>query len=186
MKLYIKNMVCMRCKMAVKAELEKLGLNYTYVDFGEAEVMEELSSDQQKLLNTGLKRSGLELMDDKKSMIIEKIKLLIVELVHYSDEPLKKNLSDYLSEKLNYDYTYLANLFSEVQGTTIEKFFITHKIERVKELLVYDELNLKEIAFKLHYSSVAHLSSQFKKQTGYTPSHFKHLKHKKRVPLEHV
>jgi AraC-like DNA-binding protein len=172
--------------MAVKAELEKLGLNYTYVDFGEAEVMEELSSDQQKLLNTGLKRSGLELMDDKKSMIIEKIKLLIVELVHYSDEPLKKNLSDYLSEKLNYDYTYLANLFSEVQGTTIEKFFITHKIERVKELLVYDELNLKEIAFKLHYSSVAHLSSQFKKQTGYTPSHFKHLKHKKRVPLEHV
>jgi AraC-like DNA-binding protein len=172
--------------MAVKAELEKLGLHYTYIDFGEAEVMEELSAEQQKLLNTGLKSSGLELMDDKKSMIIEKIKLLIVELVHYSDEPLRKNLSDYISEKLNYDYTYLANLFSEVQGTTIEKFFITHKIERVKELLVYDELNLKEIAFKLHYSSVAHLSSQFKKQTGYTPSHFKQLKHKKRVPLEHV
>jgi AraC-like DNA-binding protein len=172
--------------MAVRTELEKLGLHYTYIDFGEAEVREDLSADQQKILNTGLKRSGLELMDDKKSMIIEKIKLLIVELVHYSDEPLKKNLSDYLSEKLNYDYTYLANLFSEVQGTTIEKFFITHKIERVKELLVYDELNLKEIAFKLHYSSVAHLSSQFKKQTGYTPSHFKHLKHKKRVPLEHV
>jgi AraC-like DNA-binding protein len=172
--------------MAVKAELEKLGLHFTYIDFGEAEVREDLSIEEQKLLNAGLKRSGLELMDDKKSMIIEKIKLLIVELVHYSDEPLKKNLSDYLSEKLNYDYTYLANLFSEVQGTTIEKFFITHKIERVKELLVYDELNLKEIAFKLHYSSVAHLSSQFKKQTGYTPSHFKHLKHKKRVPLEHV
>lgn len=186
MKLYIKNMVCMRCKMAVKTELEKLGLHYTYIDFGEAEVREDLSAEQQKFLNAGLKKSGLELMDDKKSMIIEKIKLLIVELVHYSDEPLKKNLSDYLSEKLNYDYTYLANLFSEVQGTTIEKFFITHKIERVKELLVYDELNLKEIAFKLHYSSVAHLSSQFKKQTGYTPSHFKHLKHKKRVPLEHV
>ena len=172
--------------MAVKAELEKMNLHYTYIDFGEADIKEDLSPENQEKLNTGLKKSGLELMDNKKSMLIEKIKLLIVELVHYSDEPLKKNLSDYLSEKLNYDYTYLANLFSEVQGTTIEKFFITHKIERVKELLVYDELNLKEIAFKLHYSSVAHLSSQFKKQTGYTPSHFKHLKHKKRVPLEQV
>ena len=186
MKLYIKNMVCIRCKMAVKAELEKMNLHYTYIDFGEAEIKENLTPENQEKLNTGLKKSGLELMDDKKSMLIEKIKVLIVELVHYSDEPLKKNLSDYLSEKLHYDYTYLANLFSEVQGSTIEKFFITHKIERVKELLVYDELNLKEIAFKLHYSSVAHLSSQFKKQTGYTPSHFKHLKHKKRVPLEQV
>jgi AraC-like DNA-binding protein len=172
--------------MAVKAELEKMNLHYTYIDFGEAEIKEDLTPENQEKLNTGLKKSGLELMDDKKSMLIEKIKLLIVELVHYSDVPLKKNLSDYLSEKLHYDYTYMANLFSEVQGTTIEKFFITHKIERVKELLVYDELNLKEIAFKLHYSSVAHLSSQFKKQTGYTPSHFKHLKHKKRVPLEQV
>lgn len=172
--------------MAVQAELEKMNLHYTYIDFGEAEIKEDLTPENQEKLNTGLKKSGLELMDDKKSMLIEKIKLLIVELVHYSNEPLKKNLSDYLSEKLHYDYTYLANLFSEVQGTTIEKFFITHKIERVKELLVYDELNLKEIAFKLHYSSVAHLSSQFKKQTGYTPSHFKHLKHKKRVPLEQV
>lgn len=179
-------MVCIRCKMAVKAELDKLELHYNYIDFGEADVEENLSPDLQYLLNTGLKKSGLELMDDKKSMLIEKIKILIVELVHYSEEPLKKNLSDYLSEKLNYDYTYLANLFSEVQGTTIEKFFINHKIERVKELLVYDELNLKEIAFKMHYSSVAHLSSQFKKLTGFTPSHFKHLKQKKRVPLEHV
>lgn len=172
--------------MAVKAELDKLELHYNYIDFGEADVEENLSPELQYLLNTGLKKSGLELMDDKKSMLIEKIKILIVELVHYSEEPLKKNLSDYLSEKLNYDYTYLANLFSEVQGTTIEKFFINHKIERVKELLVYDELNLKEIAFKMHYSSVAHLSSQFKKLTGFTPSHFKHLKQKKRVPLEHV
>lgn len=179
-------MVCIRCKMAVKAELDKLELHYNYIDFGEADVEENLSPELQYLLNTGLKKSGLELMDDKKSMLIEKIKILIVELVHYSEEPLKKNLSDYLSEKLNYDYTYLANLFSEVQGTTIEKFFINHKIERVKELLVYDELNLKEIAFKMHYSSVAHLSSQFKKLTGFTPSHFKHLKQKKRVPLEHV
>jgi AraC-like DNA-binding protein len=179
-------MVCDRCKLAVRAELEKMGLHYTYVDYGEAEIRENLPQEKKDLLNAALKKSGLELMDDKKSMLIEKIKLLIVDIVHYSDEPLKKNLSDYLSEKLKYDYTYLANLFSEVQGTTIEKFFILHKIEKVKELLVYDELNLKEIAFKLHYSSVAHLSSQFKKQTGYTPSHFKHLKHKKRIPLEYV
>lgn len=176
----------MRCKMAVKAELDNLGLHPVYIDFGEAEIRENISAEKLDQLNFALKKSGLELMDDKKSMLIEKIKILVIELVHYSDEPLKKNLSDYLSEKLHYDYTYLANLFSEVQGTTIEKFFITHKIERVKELLVYDELNLKEIAFKLHYSSVAHLSSQFKKQTGFTPSHFKHLKHKKRVPLEYV
>lgn len=179
-------MVCDRCKLAVRAELERLGLHYNFIDYGEAEIRENLSPEKKELLNSALKKSGLELMDDKKSMLIEKIKLLIVDIVHYSDEPLRKNLSDYLSEKLNYDYTYLANLFSEVQGTTIEKFFIQHKIEKVKELLVYDELNLKEIAFKLHYSSVAHLSSQFKKQTGYTPSHFKQLKHKKRVPLECV
>jgi AraC-like DNA-binding protein len=179
-------MVCERCKLAVKTELEKFGLHHSYIEYGEAEITEDLDSGQKERLNTALKRSGLELMDDRKSMLIEKIKLLIIEMVHYSDEPPKKNLSDYLSGKLSYDYTYLANLFSEVQGTTIEKFFITHKIERVKELLVYDELNLKEIAYKLHYSSVAHLSSQFKKQTGYTPSHFKHLKHRKRVPLEQV
>ncbi len=179
-------MVCDRCKLVVKSELEKMGLHHIFIDYGEAEIREDIAGEKKDQLNTALKKSGLELMDDKKSMLIEKIKLLIVDLVHYSGEPLKKNLSDYLSEKLNYDYTYLANLFSEVQGTTIEKFFILHKIEKVKELLVYDELNLKEIAFKLHYSSVAHLSSQFKKQTGYTPSHFKHLKHKKRIPLEYV
>jgi AraC-like DNA-binding protein len=179
-------MVCERCKLAVRAELERLGLHFTYVDYGEAEIREDLPAEKQEMLNVALKKTGLELMDDKKSMLIEKVKLLIVDLVHYSDEPLRKNLSDYLSEKLNYDYTYLANLFSEVQGTTIEKFFILHKIEKVKELLVYDEMNLKEIAYKLHYSSVAHLSSQFKKQTGFTPSHFKQMKHKKRIPLEYV
>jgi AraC-like DNA-binding protein len=179
-------MVCTRCKMVVKSELERFGLHYNFVDFGEAEIRENISSQLREQLNNALKKSGLELMDDKKSMLIEKIKILIVELVHYSDEPLKRNLSDYLSEKLNYDYTYLANLFSEAHGTTIEKFYINHKIERIKELLVYDELNLKEIAFKLHYSSVAHLSSQFKKHTGLTPSHFKRLKHKIRVPLENV
>ncbi len=179
-------MVCIRCKMVVKSELEKLGLHYTVVELGEAEIKENISTNKRDQLNIALKKSGLELMDDKKSMLIERIKNIIIELVHYSEDQLKVNLSVYLSEKLNYDYTYLANLFSEVQGTTIEKFFINHKIERVIELLVYDELNLKEIAFKLHYSSVSHLSSQFKKITGLTPSHFKQIKQKRRTPLENV
>ena len=179
-------MVCIRCKMVVKSELEKLGLDYAVVEIGEAEIRENISKETWDQLNVALKKSGLELMDDKKSILIERTKNIIIELVHYSGDQLKINLSDYLSEKLNYDYTYLANLFSEVQGTTIEKFFINHKIERVKELLVYDELNLKEIAFKLHYSSVSHLSSQFKKVTGLTPSHFKQIKHKRRIPLENV
>jgi AraC-like DNA-binding protein len=179
-------MVCIRCKMVVKSELESLGLHYTVVELGEAEIKEDISTNKRDQLNIALKKSGLELIDDKKSMLIEKIKNIIIELVHYSEDQLKINLSDYLSEKLNYDYTYLANLFSEVQGTTIEKFFINHKIEKVKELLVYDELNLKEIAFKLHYSSVSHLSSQFKKVTGLTPSHFKQIKQKRRTPLENV
>jgi len=186
LKIYIKNMVCIRCKMVVKSELEKLGIQYTLVELGEAQINGPISPEQHNNLNVALKKSGLELMDDKKSILIEKIKNIIVELVHYSDGPLKMNLSEHLTEKLNYDYTYLANLFSEVQGTTIEKFFINHKIERVKELLVYDELNLKEIAFKLHYSSVSHLSSQFKKITGLTPSHFKQLKHKRRIALENI
>lgn len=172
--------------MVVKSELEKLGLHYSLVELGEAEIADNISDEKRDQLNNALKKSGLELMDDKKSMLIERIKNLIIELVHYSDYELKINLSNYLSEKLNYDYTYLANLFSEVQGTTIEKFFINHKIEKVKELLVYDELNLKEIAFKLHYSSVSHLSSQFKKVTGLTPSHFRQIKQKRRTPLENV
>ena len=179
-------MVCIRCKMVVKSELEKLGLHYVSVVLGEANILEGISPEQRNELNIALKKSGLELMDDKKSMLIEKIKNSIVELVHYSDDQLKVNLSDYLSEKLNFDYTYLANLFSEVQGTTIEKFFIAHKIEKAKELIVYDELNLTEIADKLHYSSVAHLSNQFKKITGLTPSHFKKLKNKRRIALEDV
>jgi AraC-like DNA-binding protein len=177
-------MVCIRCKMVVKSELEKLGLHYNVVELGEAEIKENISLAQRDKLNIALKKSGLELMDDKKSMLIERIKNIIIELVHYSEEQPKINLSDFLSEKLNHDYTYLANLFSEVEGTTIEKFFIAHKIELVKELLVYDELNLTEIAFKLHYSSVAHLSNQFKKITGLTPSHFRQLKVKRRIMLE--
>ena len=179
MKLYIKNMVCIRCKMVVKYELEKLQLHFTRIELGEVELMEEITPEQILLLDTSLKNAGLELMDDKKSILVEKIKAAIIELVHYQNEQLKLNLSDYLSEKLNHNYSYLSNLFSEVKGTTIEKFYLAHKIERVKELLVYDELTLSEIAWRLHYSSVAHLSNQFKKMTGLTPSHFKVLKLKK-------
>jgi AraC-like DNA-binding protein len=172
--------------MVVKAELAKLGLHHNIVDLGEAEILDYISPEQVNLLKTELLKSGLELMNDKKSILIQKIKNAIIEVVHYSEEPLRIKLSEYLSRKLNHDYTYLANLFSEVQGTTIEKFFIAHKIERVKELLVYNEFNLTEIAFQMHYSSVAHLSSQFKKVTGLTPTHFKQLKDKRRSMLEDV
>ena len=184
MKLYIKYMVSIRCKMIVKSELQKMGLHFSRVDLGEVEILEQLTQLQRDKLKAALIKFGLELMDDKKSILIEKIKNVIVELIHYSDEPPKVNFSEYLSSKLNYDYTYLSNLFTEVQGTTIEKFIIHHKIERVKELIVYDELNLSEIAFKLHYSSVGHLSNQFKKITGLTPSHFKKLKEKRLTNLE--
>jgi AraC-like DNA-binding protein len=172
-------MVCIRCKMVVKNELTKLGLHYATVELGEADIMEDISPGQQQQFKAALLQSGLELIDDKKSVLIQKIKNVIIELVHYSEEPLSINFSDYLSQKLQHDYTYLANLFSEVQGTTIEHFMIAHKIERVKELLVYDELNLTEIAFQMHYSSVAHLSAQFKKVTGLTPTHFKKIKVKR-------
>jgi AraC-like DNA-binding protein len=184
LKLYIRNMVCIRCKMVVKEELTKLSLKYISVELGEVEIMEDISPVQLEQFRVALLRSGLELMDDRKSILIQRIKTVIIELVHYSEEPLIINLSAYLGEKLQHDYTYLANLFSEVQGTTIEKFFISHKIERVKELLVYDELTLTEIAYTMHYSSVAHLCTQFKKVTGLTPSHFKSLKDKRRLMLE--
>src|ERR1700744_2309507 len=183
-KLYIRNMVCFRCKMVVKDQLTKLGLKYISVELGEVEVMEDIFPVQLEQFRAALLESGLELMDDRKSILIQKIKTVIIDLVHYSEEPLVINLSAYLAEKLQHDYTYLANLFSEVQGTTIEKFFISHKIERVKELLVYNELTLTAIAYKLHYSSVAHLCTQFKKVTGLTPSHFKSLKDKRRSMLE--
>ncbi len=186
MKLYIKNMVCIRCQIVVKSELEKLGLHYTDVKIGEADIIENITPEQLEKLDIALRKSGLHLMDNKKSILVEKIKNVIIELVHYTEEQIMVNLSDYLSEKLNYDYSYLANLFSEVKGITIEKFYLTHKIEKVKELIVYDELNLTEIAYKMHYSSVAHLSNQFKKYTGLTPSHFKKLKIKRRGTLEDV
>jgi AraC-like DNA-binding protein len=185
-RLYIKNMVCIRCKMVVKAELEKLGIGYILIELGQVEISQELSSEQMSQLDVALRRSGLELIDDKKGVLIEKIKCIIIETVHYSEEKIKVNLSDYISDKLNYDYTYLASLFSEVTGITIEKFYIGHKIEKAKELLVYNELNLTEIAYNLGYSSVAHLSNQFKKFTGLTPSHFKKLKNKRRLMLENL
>ncbi len=177
-------MVCIRCKMVVKQELNNLGLTYIIVELGEVEILETMQEEQRQLLKTALLKSGLELMDDKRSMLIEKIKNVITEMIHYTEEVPKVNFSDFLAEKLNYDYTYLANLFSEVEGTTIEHYIIAHKIERVKELLVYDELSLTEIAYKLHYSSVAHLANQFKKVTGLTTSHFKKLKHKRLISLE--
>jgi AraC-like DNA-binding protein len=179
-------MVCIRCQLVVKSELEKLGLHYIDVKIGEADIIENILPEQLERLDISLRKSGLLLMDNKKSILVEKIKNAIIELVHYSEEQIRVNLSNYLSEKLNYDYTYLASLFSEVKGITIEKFYLTHKIEKVKELIVYDELNLTEIAFKMHYSSVAHLSNQFKKFTGLTPSHFKKLKNKRRSTLENV
>jgi AraC-like DNA-binding protein len=172
--------------MVVKSELEKMGLHYGDIELGEVDVREDIPSEQLTELNIALKKSGLELMDDKKSILVEKIKTLIIEMVHYTDEQIKINLSDYLSQKLNYNYTYLANIFSEVKGTTIEQFYLSHKIEKVKELLVYGELNLTEIAWKLHYSSVAHLSNHFKKKTGLTPSQFKNLKNKNRNALGDV
>jgi AraC-like DNA-binding protein len=172
-------MVSIRCKMLVKSELEKLGIHYRTVELGEIDMDEKISPAQWEELDTNLKKSGIELMEDKKSILIEKIKNVIIELVHYSEEPLRIKFSEYLSQKLDHDYTYLANLFSETLGITIEHFLILHKIERVKELLIYDELNITEIAWKMHYSSVAHLSNQFKKMTGLTPSFFKKLKEKK-------
>jgi YesN/AraC family two-component response regulator len=179
-------MVSNRCKMAVKDELRKLGLHFIVVDLGEVEIMENITMSQRELLKANLINSGLELMDDKRAMLIEKIKNVIIEMVHHSDEIIKINFSDYLSEKMNHDYTYLSNLFSEVQGTTIEHFIISHKIERIKELIIYGEHNITEIAWKMGYSSVAHLSSQFKKVTGLSPSHFKQLKDKRRSPIEEI
>lgn len=186
MKIYIKNMVCTRCKMLVEAELGAMGIHNAIVSLGEVEIKDEVTITQHEHLRESLHKSGLEVMDDKRSMLIEKIRNVVIQLVHHSDEQLKMNFSVFLSDKLGYDYTYLANIFSAVQGITIEKFLIAHKIERVKELLVYDELNLTQIAEKLHYSSVSHLSNQFKKITGLTPSHFRQMQGSRRTNLENV
>jgi AraC-like DNA-binding protein len=179
-------MVSLRCKLIVKSELEKLNIKPFIIELGEVEIDEELSREKYTKLKTNLLAFGLELMDDKKSILIEKIKNIIVEMIHYNEELPVVNFSNFLSEKLNYEYNYLSNLFSEVKGTTIEHYIISHKIERAKELMVYNELTLTEIAYKLHYSSVAHLSNQFKKVTGLTPSFFKKMKHKRLIALENL
>jgi AraC-like DNA-binding protein len=179
-------MVSIRCKMVVKEELNKLGLHYVVLDLGTVEIMHDLTVQQLQQLKIGLLHSGLELMDNKKAVLIEKIKSIIIEMVHYTDELPKVNYSEYISEKLGLDYTYLSKIFSEVKGITIEHFIIAHKIERVKELLIYDELNLTQISSMLNYSSASHLSNQFKKVTGLTPSYFKQLRDKKRINLENI
>lgn len=179
-------MVSVRCKIAVKEVFKNLGLHFIVVDLGEVEIMEDLSAGQEAALKAALHEIGLELMEDKKAILIEKIKSLITEMIHHSSEVPKVNYSDYISEKLAYDYTYLSNIFSEVKGITIQQFIINHKIERVKELIIYDELSISEIAWKMNYSSVAHLSNQFKKNTGLSPSHFKQMKDKRRTPIEEI
>ena len=182
--IYVKYMVSLRCKMVVKQELEKLGLHYLHVDLGTIEIRENINNSQKEQLRKNLKVFGLDLLDNNRNIIIEKIKAVIIEMVHYSDDLPKVNYSDYISEKLGYDYTYLANTFSEVKGITIQQYIILNKIERAKELILYDELNLTEISYKLNYSSVAHLSNQFKKVTGLTPTYFKGLKEKRMRNLE--
>ncbi|MES2587342.1 MAG: helix-turn-helix domain-containing protein [Bacteroidota bacterium] len=186
MKLYIKYMVSLRCKMLVKEELRKLGLHFLIVELGVVEILENLTPIQHDILKRNLLKSGLELLDDKKSILIDKIKNTIIDMIHYSDNLPKVNYSEYISEKLSYDYTYLSNVFSEVKGITIQQFIIIHKIEKVKELLLYDELNLTDISYKLHYSSVSHLSKQFKKVTGLSPSFYKQLKQKRKNNLENL
>ncbi|WP_396141327.1 helix-turn-helix domain-containing protein [Flavobacterium sp.] len=186
MKLYIKFMVSLRCKMLVKQELKNLGIHYSSVDLGLVEIIGEITEDKRNKLKAALLKSGLELMDDKKSILIEKIKIIITKMIHYNEELPKVKYSEYISNIMGYDYTYLANVFSEVEGITIEHYIIAHKIEKVKELLIYDELNLSEISYSMNYSSVSHLSTQFKKVTGLTPTYFKNLKEKRRINLEKV
>ncbi|WP_228458696.1 helix-turn-helix domain-containing protein [Chryseobacterium aureum] len=184
MKLYIKYMVSLRCKMVVHQELERLGIKNAVVDLGTVELLDDISVELRQILKENLLKTGLEVLDDKKSILIEKIKNVVIEMIHYSDELPKENFSDYISEKLGYDYTYLANTFSEVKGMTLQHFIIINKVEKVKELLLYDELNLTEISYKLNYSSVAHLSNQFKKITGLSPSFYKLLKQRRLGNLE--
>ncbi len=179
-------MVSLRCKILVKKELKKLGINYVTLDLGMVETSEDIGEERLIQFRNNLIVSGLELLDDKKSILIERIKNTIIQIIHYSDDVPRTNYSDHISEELGYNYTYLANTFSEVTGITIQHYIISHKIERVKELLLYDELNLSEIAHKLHYSSAAHLSNQFKKVTGLTPSFYKKLRSKRMKNLENL
>lgn len=186
LKIHIKYMISNHCKLTVKEEFKKLGLHFVMLDLGEVDIMEDLSEEQLEHLKTALLNSGFELMDNKKAILIEKIKNTIIELIHHTEATIKINFSEFLSKKLKYDYTYMANLFSEVQGSTIEQFIISHKVERIKELIIYGELNMTEIAWNMNYSSVAHLSNQFKKVTGLSPTHFKKMKVKRRNPIEEI
>ena len=179
-------MVCMRCKMVVSSELDKLGVRYSNLQLGQVELLDNFTEEQFQTLDTALRATGLELIVDKRAKLIELIKNAVTEYVHFSDGETKVNFSAYLSKHLDYDYTYLSNLFSEVHGTTIEQYLIHQKIERVKELLVYNELTLSEIAWKLNYSSVQHLSNQFKKVTGLTPTFFKKLSEKRRNEINNM
>jgi AraC-like DNA-binding protein len=177
MRLYIKYMVSLRCKLIVKEQLAKLNIPYNSIDLGMVEVSDTITQEQINNLRTNLLKSGLKILDNKKSILFDQIKTVIIEMIHYSDELIKVNFSDYISEKLAYDYNYLSNIFSEVKGITIRQFIIHHKIEKVKELLLYDELNLSQISYKMRYSSVSHLSNQFKNITGLSPSYYKQIKH---------
>ncbi|MGM0613132.1 MAG: helix-turn-helix domain-containing protein [Bacteroidota bacterium] len=177
-------MVSLRCKLMVIEELNKLNIKYLTVDLGVVELLEDITTEQREQLRQNLLKSGLELLDDKRSIIVERIKIVIIEMIHYSDELPEIKYSDYISEKLGYDYTYLSNLFSEVKGITLQQYMITHRIEKAKELILYDELNISEISYKLQYSSVAHFSNQFKKITGLNPSFYKKLKEKRKGNLE--
>ncbi|MFO7789931.1 MAG: helix-turn-helix transcriptional regulator [Bacteroidales bacterium] len=185
-KLFIKYMVSLRCKLVVMDELKNLGINYVSVDLGVVEIFEDISPEQREQLKINLLKTGLELLDDKRSILIERIQNVVVEMIHYAEELPNINHSDYISEKLGYDYTYLSNMFAEVKGITLQNYILMHKIEKVKELLLYDELNLTEISYRLQYSSVAHLSNQFKKITGLTPTFYKQLKQKRNINLENL
>ena len=186
MKIYIKNMVSNSCRFVVKDALNKLNMPYIRINLGEVEVKGNISKKHQEQLKVALQKMGLELMNDRRTILIEKVKNTIVEMVHYADDMIKVNFSDYLSHKLNYDYTYLSNLFTEVQGTNIQHFILLHKAERIKELISYDELTISEIAYKMNYSSVAHLSNQFKKVTGFSPTYFKNHRETKRGIIEAI
>lgn len=186
MKLYIKNMVCDRCKWVVKTEIEKLGFNANVIDLGEIELETNIDVEQKSQIKEALENFGFEMIDDKKSRIIEKIKTLIIDLVQNNNNQINTNLSEYLSNQLAQDYSKLSNLFSEVEDITIEKFFINQKIKKVKELLMYDELTLSEIAYQLNYSSISYLSNQFKKVTGFTTTHYKLLKNKKVIKMKNL
>jgi len=186
MMIYIRNMVCIRCILTVKSELRKLDIPFDNVALGEANIAGQLSFEKLQQLDFNLRQSGLELLENRKSVLVEKIKTAIIELVRFSDKEERVNISDYLTQKLNYDYTYMASVFSELQGFTIEKFYINHKVERVKELLIYDELNLKEISFVTKYCSAAHMSRQFKKITGFAPREFRQMQNRTRYTIEQI